>query len=243
MDRPPRRTLSIVVPLFDEEASVPALAAGLAAFVDRERERREVEVLLVDDGSTDHTHALLESHVGHWPDTRILRHEQNLGLTAALFTGSHAARGDAVAWLDGDLSYEPALLADLVDEVDRGADLACASCYHPDGEVEGVPAWRLALSKTASAAWRLLTHGQLHTYTSMVRVWRRSIVLDCRPTRGGYLGVTESLLRALVAGARVVEVPAVLGRRRGGQSKMRVARVALGQLGLMAAWLGGRVRR
>ena len=73
----------------------------------------------------------------------------------------------------------------------------------------------------------------IHTFTCMVRVYRREVLGACEPQRGGFLGVTEVLLRALAAGYRVVERPATLHRRRVGQSKMRVLQVGCAHLGLL----------
>jgi dolichol-phosphate mannosyltransferase len=232
--------LTVVVPLFDEAANVPALAEALAAFSSAERAVRPVEIVLVDDGSRDATPDLLYAHAPRIP-ARVLTHAANRGLTAALRTGTEAAAGDLVGWLDGDLTYPPAILSQLAAACDAGADVATASCYHPEGAVEGVPPWRLWLSKAASLGHRLASGARLHTFTCMVRVQRREVVDRCRASRGGFVGVTETLLRALRAGYRVVEVPATLRVRHGGQSKMRVIRVGLAHLRLMAANLTGRL--
>ncbi|MHC5063267.1 MAG: glycosyltransferase family 2 protein [Planctomycetota bacterium] len=237
MEANPRPALSIVIPLFQEASGVPALAEALFALKKIAHGQRELHFVLVDDGSDDGTGPLLKEHCAEIPDTRILSHAQNRGLCEALFTGSEAATTPYIAWLDSDLSYEPGLCLQLADELDRGADLALASCYHPQGEVEGVSGFRLALSAIASRLYRALCGGGLHTYTCMLRAYRRELLSACKPQRGGFLGVTEVLLRALRAKKRCVEIPAVLRRRRQGQSKMRIFAVGLGHLGLMGAWL------
>ncbi|MCA8942942.1 MAG: glycosyltransferase family 2 protein [Planctomycetes bacterium] len=233
-DSPPG-SLSIVVPVYQESAGIPALERALRAFEADESRVRRLQVVLVDDGSTDGSGELLRQSFGGWPNATVVAHAHNLGLGAALETGAAVADGDYVAWFDSDLTYPPELLGRLAAELDLGADVALASCYHPDGGVDGVPAWRLALSRAASAVYSRLTGGVLHTYTSMVRAYRRETLDACSSTREGFLAVTEVLLRALRAGKRCVEVPAVLARRRAGQSKMRIVGVALGHLGLVAS--------
>lgn len=236
-----RAALTVVVPLFEEAANVPALAEALRAFSSAERAVRPVEIVLVDDGSRDATAALL-AELGPTIPARVLTHPENRGLTAALLTGSRAANSELIGWLDGDLTYPPAILGGLAQACDDGADVATASCYHPEGAVEGVPRWRLCLSRGASSLHRLTSGARLHTFTCMVRVQRRATLLASVPDRGGFVGVTEWLLRALRAGSRVVEVPAVLRLRVGGRSKMRVLRVALRHFGLALANLTGRLR-
>ncbi len=227
----PAASLTVVIPLYNEADGIPALADRMRSFVAAEAEHREVDLVLVDDGSTDATHELLSRHCADLPAT-ILRHPHNRGITAALTTGSDAARGELVAWLDSDLTYDPDILTTLASTVDSGADVGIASCYHPDGVVEGVPRWRLGLSSVASLGYRRLLRNPIHTFTCMVRVYRRDVLAACRPTHDGFLGVTEVLVIALQNGYRVEEVPATLRRRRIGQSKMRIASVGTSHLGL-----------
>lgn len=236
-----RASLSVVVPMFNEAANVAALVQALTSWLSELGATRRVDFLFVDDGSTDTTRAELERCMGGLP-ARVLVHPHNRGLTAALRTGSEAATGELIGWLDSDLTYTPTLLAALAEACDHGADLALASCYHPHGGVDGVPRWRLLVSKSASLAHRVASGVRLHTFTSMVRVYRRDLLLRCWPARGGFVGVTEVLLRALRQGARAVEVPAVLRRRRAGVSKMRLLRVTRGHIGLLAANVFGRLR-
>ncbi len=89
--------------------------------------------------------------------------------------------------------------------------------------------------------YRLLRPGDIHTYSSMVRAWRRETLARCLPSRAGHLGVTESLLRAQNIGARVVEVPARLAWRGQRKSGLRLAPAILGQLGLMKDAAMGRL--
>lgn len=238
-----RRALIVIVPCRDEADGVADLVGALGDWAVSERDRRRLRFVFVDDGSVDGTRTALQAALAGHPcdelaDARIESHHPARGLTAALRAGLGAARAesdDSVAWLDADLTYPPELLGALADRVDHGADIGVASPYHPDGGVEGVPGWRLVLSRAASAAWRLAAGVRIHTLTSMVRVWRADWLTHCEPRSGGFLGVTESLVRAARAGARIEEVAAVLRRRRTGQSKMRIVQVAFGHLRLMVA--------
>jgi dolichol-phosphate mannosyltransferase len=78
---------------------------------------------------------------------------------------------------------------------------------------------------------------KLHTYTSCVRVYRKSAVTPLPPTQGGFVGIVELLWQLDQRGGRIVEAPAVLRVRTTGQSKMRLARTifAHGQLLIRAA--------
>ncbi|MEO8260232.1 MAG: glycosyltransferase family 2 protein [Acidobacteriota bacterium] len=107
--------LSIIVPVFNEVATVVAVIDRLLAIdlpVDR-------EIIVVDDGSTDGTREVLAQHPG-WPHTRLLRSDRNSGKGHAVRTGLAAARGTIVAIQDADLELDPAELAVLTMPILRG---------------------------------------------------------------------------------------------------------------------------
>ena len=112
--------LSVVVPLYNEEENVPILQQELAAALDG----LDYEIVFVDDGSRDGTRASIRSDPAG--RVRVLAFEKNAGQSAAMYAGLHAARGRAVALLDGDLQNDPADIRKLLAELDRGAaDLVC----------------------------------------------------------------------------------------------------------------------
>jgi hypothetical protein len=131
----------------------------------------------------------------------------------------------------------------MIPLLEQGADMVTASPYHPRGHVRNVPAWRLALSKGLSALYRRILHNKLHTYTSCVRVYRRSRTAGISITRRGFLGVMEHLGRVDLAGGTVVEHPATLEVRVLGRSKMKVLRTIAGHLGLYLEMLELRLAR
>ena len=119
-----------------------------------------------------------------------------------------------------------------------GVDLVVASPYHPQGKALGIAGWRLALSRMLSRFYRGLMRNQLHTYTSCVRVYRRSSVIDLPVANAGFVGVVELVWQLDCRGGNVVECPAVLTARRAGRSKMHLIRTGLAHLRFMAraAW-------
>jgi glycosyltransferase involved in cell wall biosynthesis len=231
--------LSIVIPCYNEAASLGKLAAELGRLQAALAREYTVELLLVDDGSTDATWPLLHELFADKPGARLLRHPTNLGIAAAIRTGIAQASAPIVASLDADCTYDPVQLVSLLRLMDDDVDLVVASPYHPEGRIVGVPAWRLALSRLASRLYRGVMRNKLHTYTSCVRVYRKSSVIDLPPTQNGFVGVVELLWHLDRRGGQVVECPATLKVRTTGHSKMRVAWTALAHLRLIAraAWI------
>jgi polysaccharide deacetylase family protein (PEP-CTERM system associated) len=231
--------VSVVVPCFNEQASLPYLANTLRRLVRELGDRYRFSFVLVDDASTDRTWQTLQSLFGADPAFALVRHGRNRGVAAAIRTGIHAASADVVCSIDCDCTYDPHELGGMIPLLVDGVDVVTASPYHPDGKVKNVPYWRLRLSKGLSKLYRVVLRQKLHTYTSCFRVYRRQAVLAVSVTRGGFFGVSEMLGRLDLAGRRIVEYPTTLEVRVLGRSKMKVLRTIAGHLSLLAqlAWL------
>jgi dolichol-phosphate mannosyltransferase len=214
------RRISVVVPAFNEalvigdfvEATMPSLPEGS-------------ELLVVDDGSTDATPKVLDGLSRDVEGLRVVTHDTNRGIGAALATGFHAASGDVIVTMDADLSHPAALVARLVEGCDE-ADAVYASRYVPGGAMEGVPWWRVAISRVANVAMRLAFRTRVRDLTTGMRAFRREAVHDLRLDATGFEAQLEITVRLLAAGCRIDEVPMVLRNRSVGESKMRYLRLA-----------------
>ena len=224
--------LAIIVPLKDEAEGVQSLFLELIAIKAALSDVVVCEFVLVDDGSTDETWLLLEKIARAYLDVRLVRHAQNRGVAAAIRTGFFATDADWVASIDGDLSYDPMELRQMLQHL-PDADVVTASPYHAEGGVLNVPGWRLFLSRTLSLAYRVLLGSRISTWTSCFRVYRRAFVVNLPLKNGGFLGTAELLVRVLRRGGRVVEHPCVLEARLLGFSKMRVFDVVLDHMRLL----------
>lgn len=237
------QAVSVVVPCYNEEEGLPHLARKLQSLQVGLGARVDVSFILVDDGSTDRTWDVMNSLFQDDEAFTCLRHESNRGIAAASATGIAAATSEAVAVIDSDCSYDPALIADMLPLLEADVSLVTASPYHREGHVAGVPYWRLFLSRTASWSYRRLLRNNLATYTSCFRLYRRSAVHELELRHEGFTGVAEKLALLDRRGWRIVEVPAVLEARRFGQSKMQILRVIRGHLILMSQIAWANVRR
>jgi len=226
-------SVSVVVPCYNEADGIPQLQEKLLPVLDRVASRHTVELIFVDDGSTDDTHQLLERAFSSRPNTRIIRHPRNLNLGAAIRTGIAESKGEWIVNLDSDCTYDPSLLEPMLAEMERGADLVTVSPYHPQGRVDGVPAYRMFLSKSLTAMYRLILRKQIYTFTALARVYRRGIYDRIASPAFDFTCLAEMMLKALKQNLRVAEVPAVLSVRRFGESKMKTARVIRAHLKLL----------
>jgi len=113
--------ISIVIPFYNESASVEPLCEAIAREV--APLEGEVEVLLVDDGSTDHTFEKARGVARQDRRFKVVKLKNNFGQTAALHAGFEQAKGDIIVTMDGDLQNDPADIGRLVSKVREGYDV------------------------------------------------------------------------------------------------------------------------
>jgi polysaccharide deacetylase family protein (PEP-CTERM system associated) len=230
----PKSKITVVIPCYNEEASLSYLANTLRSVEARLSENYQPEFIFVDDASRDKTFERLNELFGAKTNVEIIRHETNRGVAAGIMTGLRAARTEIACSMDCDCTYDPHELENMLPLLTDDVDMVTASPYHAQGGVRNVPEWRLFLSKGASFLYRRVLRSKLSTFTSCFRVYRRSSVVDLNLHEKGFLGVAELLGKLYLKGGRVVEYPAVLEVRLFGFSKMKTARTIAGHLKLLS---------
>ncbi|MBS3169546.1 glycosyltransferase family 2 protein [Candidatus Woesearchaeota archaeon] len=216
---------SLIIPCYNEEEGIPPLAAKIAPVLTELGQKFALELIFVDDGSKDKTFELLNHYFGSRPDTKIICHEKNKNLGAAMRTGFAAATGDFVATMDSDCTYDPQGLVEMMKLIDDCTSIVTASPYHPRGGVENVPGYRLFLSKGITLLYRLVTGIKIHTFTALFRVYTKDVVKSVQFHSPDFLATAEVLVNAHAAGHTIREYPAVLHVREYGVSKIRLLRV------------------
>lgn len=235
-------TVAVVLPMFNEAASLAALRRDFEGF-DPGPGRRCL-LVAVDDGSIDATPALLAAWA--WQDDRlkVVTHPQNRGLAAAIFTGMAQALSlgaSRVVTMDADATHPVGTIPRLLDALDAGAGIAIASRFAPGGKEVGLAPVRKVLSRGARAYLRLrFPLRGVRDYSTSFRAYTAEVL---RPVAGGALRLTcpgsfaasvELLLRLAGGGGAVpVEVPVVLRYdNKQSPSKLRALRTILDYLRL-----------
>ena len=234
--------LSIIVPCFNEQEGLENLAANIK---DLEGMFHGMyELILVDDGSRE---SMVDALRATFPESsrrtvKVLRHDRNRGIGAAVRIGIENASGSYIATIDSDCTYKPFHLAEMLEILKReGGDLITASPYHPKGQVVGVPGNRLFLSKGLSAIYSVILGAKIYTYTGIFRIYRANAVKSIRFDSDGFLSQAEMLIRAFKKGYKVIEYPATLTKRTYGVSNAKVARVIGEHLGFIRKLVLGKV--
>jgi glycosyltransferase involved in cell wall biosynthesis len=219
-------TLSIVLPCLDEAERLPGtLAAYLAHFPPS---RSEVELIVVDDGSTDGTTVIADQIAAADPRVLVVRTTHNHGKGYAVRTGIRAAQGELVVFTDADGSYGPEQLERVVAAL-AAAPVAIGARLGSQAGA-GPPLRRLA-SRVFNQVMRLLL-GLPYTDTQCGLKGFRSDAAEAvfrRARVDGFAFDAEALLVARRLGIEVVEVPVRAEERQG--SKVRLGGDALRMLG------------
>jgi glycosyltransferase involved in cell wall biosynthesis len=166
-------SVSLVIPCYNEEESLPELGRQLDAVVELLVGRgHPVEVIFVDDGSRDRTPELLKQITATLPYSTVIRFARNFGQTAAMAAGFDAARHDVVVPLDADLQNDPADIPRLLDKLDEGYDVV--SGWRRDRKdtfvTRKIPSW------AANALISRISGVRLHDYGCTLKAYRRSVI-------------------------------------------------------------------
>ena len=217
--------ISVVVPLYNEEESLPELVA----WIDRvaARERLSCEIILVDDGSRDGSWQAIESLAERYPAVRGIRFGRNYGKSAALYCGFAAARGEVVFTMDADLQDSPDEIPAMRRMIlEQGYDLVSGwkkRRYDPAGK-------RLP-SKLFNRTARLVSGIRLHDFNCGLKAYRSEVVkaIEVYGEMHRYIPILAKEAGFHRIGEKVVEHRA----RKYGCSKFGIERMLKGYLDLI----------
>lgn len=206
--------LTIVIPTYQERETMATLLPRLAAVSAQLAE--PVDILVVDDRSSDGTADVTERFLREHRLGSVLRRQGRRDLSQAIIDGIGQARGELVAVMDADLSHPPELLPMLVQAVRQGAEIAIASRYVRGARVAQWTVRRFVLSRIGNALARPLV--PVADVTSGFFLARSQRLKDIAVSVHGYKILLEYLVRGCVH--RVQEVPYVFVDRVEGISKL-----------------------
>jgi dolichol-phosphate mannosyltransferase len=223
--------VTVIVPCYNEEAGLPFLLERLRKM--RAHGAEDWSFLFVDDGSSDRTFSALLRAAQEEAWIEVVRHPENLGLGAALRTGFEHTRSPVVCSIDSDCTYPPEKLPELANLVRDGAHIVTASAWHPESDAAEGSAVRIWLSRMVSGLYKLLIGQDVYTFTCLFRAYDTEAVRRIRFRSSGFAAVAELMLRAMLNGYRVREVPMRLESRRFGESKLRVGDAIMAHVRLL----------
>ncbi len=234
---PRPESLSVFFPCYNDAATIGSLVA--AAHAVGTRSGREFEVIVVDDGSTDASRALLEALKERYPGLRTVYHERNRGYGGALRSGFAAATKDLVFYTDGDGQYDVLELEKLLPVMQEGVDVV--NGYKIDRQD---PWHRIVIGRLYLVLMRLLFGFAVRDVDCDFRLVRRSAVATVSLRHSSGVICLELVRKLELAGYRFVDYPVHHYHRVHGRSQFfNFRRLFATGVNILRLWWELNVRR
>jgi glycosyltransferase involved in cell wall biosynthesis len=219
-----RGSISVVVPVHDEERSIALLFEELQAAL--EPLGRAWEVIYVDDGSTDGSFAALTRLHAQHDEVGVVRLRRNFGKAAALMAGFTQAQGELVVTIDGDLQDDPAEIPPMLAKLEEGFDLVSGWKTRRQD-----PWTRRLLSKVFNFTARRMSGLRLHDMNCGLKAYRAEVVRGLR-----LYGELHRFIPVLAhyRGYRIAELPVNHRPRSHGRSRYGIERYLRGFFDLLS---------
>lgn len=212
--------LSLVIPTYKERDNVEKIVTILTGILN-EAIPGNYELIIVDDDSPDLTWEVAQSLIPDYPQLRVMRRQDERGLSSAVIRGWQAARGRVLGVIDGDLQHPPEVLMQLLQKIENGADLALASRHVEGGGVSSWSVIRRFLSRGAQVLGLIILPGVLGRVTDPMSGYfmvRRSAIAGATMNPVGYKILLEVIGRGKVE--EIAEAGYVFRERTEGESKV-----------------------
>ncbi len=238
--------LIAVIPVYNEKRNIGRLLEKLRTI------KLQIvyhKIIIVDDGSTDGTAAVVQQHSTNLPVQYIARKE-NAGPGAAFEQGLSAAlriakKDDLICTMEADTTSDLGILEEMITRALSGIDVVLASCYSPaGGKIVGTSFDRKFYSFVANILLRIFFPiPNVYTYSSFYRVYRPSVLKRIKAERSklftepGFACMVELLVQLARFPIRVDEVPMVLKcSQRDGASNMKTLKTITGYLRILVRY-------
>ena len=207
-------SVSIVIPVYEEEESLPHLYRSIKDVMDSLG--RKYEIIFVDDGSKDGTFRVLESFQEKDPAVVVVSFRRNFGQTAAMAAGFEYAQGDIIVTMDADLQNDPADIPRLLEKM-KGHDVV--SGWRKKRQDKFIS--RRLPSMMANGLISRVTGVHLHDYGCTLKAYRKEVIKNVR-----LYGEMHRFIPAIASwvGASITEVETNHRPRKFGKSKYGISR-------------------
>ena len=210
------KMISITVPIFNEAETIPKLYRRVQKAM--EKSGLEWELILVNDGSTDGSEAVLDQLAEHDPAVKVVHFRRNFGQTAAMMAGFDFASGEVIIPMDGDLQNDPVDIPKMLEKIDEGFD--CVSGWRKDRKDDALQ--RNLPSIMANKLISFVSGVRLHDFGCSLKAYRREVIKGVR-----LYGEMHRFLPIYASwhGAKIAEVVVNHHERAHGTSKYGLERV------------------
>ena len=196
-----KKKLSVVMPCYNEEATLKGIVSEVKALASDDL---DLELLIIDDCSTDASRRVAEELAAADPAVRVLRHEVNQGKGAALRTGFLSATGDYVCVQDADLEYDPKDYLKMLRTLrEEGADVVFGSRYLPRDGRRALRWWHSTMNRFLTLCSNVLSDLALTDMETCYKLFTADVIREIAPSlRENRFGFEPECVAAVAKGAR-----------------------------------------
>jgi dolichol-phosphate mannosyltransferase len=215
------KLLSVVIPARDEEGCIASTAQHL--HLELQLNHIAHEIIVVDDGSTDRTAAIVIALGESIPEIRLVKNRPPHGFGRAIICGLHQMSGDGVVIMMADESDDCRDVVRYWNALNEGWDAVFGSRFVKGGGVIGYPWLKLRLNRMANLFIRVLFRVSLNDTTNAFKAYRRTAIEGCRPLLSAHFNLTiEIPLKVIIRGYNWTVIPITWRNRRTGVAKLKI---------------------
>ena len=213
--------ISVVIPARDEAENLPACVSGINT--ELEVHGIDHEIVVVDDGSSDHTPRVLAELKDRHPTLAPIRNEGENGFGRAVRLGFDHATGDAMAVMMADLSDSPQDLIRYWEKLGEGYECVFGSRFVPGSRVTDYPKAKLFANRIVNTGIRYAFGIDCNDVTNAFKMYRREVIEGCRPLIAPHFNLTVEIpLKAIIRGYSWTVIPISWRNRTKGVAKLKL---------------------
>ncbi|MFO1486241.1 MAG: glycosyltransferase family 2 protein [Verrucomicrobiaceae bacterium] len=217
----PLRLLSVIIPARDEEGCIEATVRHL--HLELSLQNVPHEIVVVDDGSSDRTWAILNDLKSVVPELSPVQNTGQHGFGRAITKGIDSMQGDAAVIMMADESDDPRDVVRYWKLLNEGWDCVFGSRFIKGGGVIDYPWLKLRINRLANFLIRVIFNIRLNDTTNAFKAYRRTALDGCRPFLSPHFNLTVELpLKAIVRGFTWTSLPITWRNRRTGLAKLKI---------------------
>ena len=215
------KLLSVVIPARDEEGCIASTVEHL--HLELRLNHISHEIVVVDDGSTDRTAAIITALGERIPEARLVQNGPPHGFGRAITCGLQRMSGDAVVIMMADESDDCRDVVRYWNSLNEGWDAVFGSRFMKGGGVIDYPWLKLFLNRMANLFIRLLFGISLNDTTNAFKGYRRTVIEGCQPLLSAHFNLTVEIpLKAIIRGYSWTVLPITWRNRRTGVAKLKI---------------------
>lgn len=214
------KELTVVIPTWNEEGSIKAALESVADVL--ERNGTAYEILVMDDKSKDRTAEIVNAFASRNPNVRLVSREPPAGFGYSIRDGIRMAKGESSVVMMADLSDDPSYLPGMLSRMKEGCDVVVGSRFLKGSKIYDYPLLKHVCNRLFNVSVQVCFLTGINDTSNAFKMFRTRLVRELPIESRGFTVSAEMMLRMMIAGHRICQVPASWTDRAHGEAKFRL---------------------